>query len=97
MLSTPRAGSRFDEKLLELSSQIDAFEQYSHAHDLQVAGIADSIAAKLHISYNYRFVLKKAALLHDINEITMNHEYISVTRELSDVERIDLHPQTVIS
>ena len=96
MLSTPRAGSRFDEKLLELSSQIDVFEQYSHAHGLQVAGIADSIAARLHISENDRFVLQQAALLHDLGEMAMNREYISAARELSDGERFDLHRHTVI-
>jgi len=46
MVSPAKTGSQFDEKLLELSSQIDAFERYSHAHGLRVAEIADSIAGK---------------------------------------------------
>ena len=41
MQSTVAAESKFDEKLLELSSRIDAFEGYAHAHGLRIAEIAD--------------------------------------------------------
>ena len=92
----PRSGTQFDEKLLELSSQIDAFERYSHAHGLRVAEIADSIAVKFNISEHDRFVLQQAALLHDLGEMVMNRDYISASRELSDGERHDMQRHTII-
>jgi putative nucleotidyltransferase with HDIG domain len=93
---TPRAGSQFDEKLLELSSQMDAFEKYSHAHGLRVAEIADAIALRFHIVDQDRFILQQAALLHDIGEMAMNRDYISVARPLTDAERFDMQRHTVI-
>lgn len=92
----PRSATQFDEKLLELSSQMDAFERYSHAHGLRVAEIADSIAVKFHISDHDRFVLQQAALLHDLGEMVMNRDYISAPRELSDGERHDMQRHTII-
>ena len=91
-----RAGSQFDEKLLELSSQMDEFERYSHAHGLRVAELADAIAAKFHLAEHDRFVLQQAALLHDLGEMAMNRDYISATRELSDGERHDMQRHTII-
>jgi len=93
---SPRLGSQFDEKLLELSSQMDAFEHYSHAHGLRVAEIADSIAAKFNLSEQDRFVLHQAALLHDIGEMAMKRDYISAARELTEAERHDVQRHTVI-
>lgn len=91
-----RTSSQFDEKLLELSSQIDTFERYSHAHGLRVAEIADSIAAKLNFSEHDRFVLQQASLVHDIGEMVMNRDYISAGRALSDGERHDMERHTII-
>jgi len=96
MVSPAKTGSQFDEKLLELSSQIDAFERYSHAHGLRVAEIADSIAAKFRLGAHDRFVLQQAALLHDIGEMVMNRDYIAANRRLTDAERYDLHRHAVI-
>src|SRR5687767_15230687 len=95
---TPSAktSSQFDEKLLELSSQMDAFERYSHAHGLRVAEIADSIAARFHIAEHDRFILQQAALLHDVGEMAMNRDYISAQRTLTDAERHDMQRHTVI-
>lgn len=95
-MASPRPGSQFDDKLLELSSQIDAFERYSHAHGLRVAEIADSIAARFNMSDHDRFVLQQAALLHDIGEMVMNRDYISAARQLSDGERHDMQRHTII-
>ena len=92
----PNPASRFDEKLLELSSQIDTFECYSHAHGLRVAEIADSIAVKFNISEYDRFVLQQAALLHDLGELVMNRDYIAVSRPLTDGERYDMQRHTII-
>jgi putative nucleotidyltransferase with HDIG domain len=93
---SPRTVSQFDEKLLELSSQMDAFEHYSHAHGLRVAEIAESIAAKFNLSEHDRFVLQQAALLHDIGEMEMKRDYISAARELTEAERHDMQRHTVI-
>jgi HD-GYP domain-containing protein (c-di-GMP phosphodiesterase class II) len=91
-----RPGTQFDEKLLELSSQMDEFERYSHAHGLRVAELADSIAAGFHIAEHDRFVLQQAALLHDIGEMAMKRDYISAARELTDAEYHDMQRHTVI-
>ena len=92
----PKSPSQFDEKLLELSSQIDAFERYSHAHGLRVAEIANSIAVRFDISEHDRFILQQAALLHDVGEMVMNRDYISAARKLSDGERHDMQRHTII-
>ena len=91
-----RTGTQFDEKLLELSSQIDDFERYSHAHGLRVAETADAIAVTFHIAEHDRFVLQQAALLHDIGEMAMNRDYISADRDLTDAERHDMQRHTII-
>ena len=91
-----RTGTQFDEKLLELSSQMDEFERYSHAHGLRVAETADAIAAKFYLGDRDRLVLQQAALLHDIGEMAMNRDYIWAPRELTDAERHDMQRHTII-
>ena len=91
-----RSVTQFDEKLLELSSQMDEFERYSHAHGLKVAETADAIAVQFHIAERDRLVLQQAALLHDIGEMAMNRDYISAARELTDAERHDMQRHTII-
>ena len=91
-----RVGTQFDEKLLELSSQIDGFEGYSHAHGLRVAEIAENIAAKFHMAEHDRFVLQQAALLHDIGEMAMARDYIAAARRLTEAEHHDMQRHTVI-
>ncbi len=88
--------SQFDEKLLELSSRIDAFEGYGHAHGLRIAEIADSIGKHFGMAAHDRFFMQQAALIHDIGEMAMNREYIQENRNLSDAERLDLHRHPVI-
>jgi HD-GYP domain-containing protein (c-di-GMP phosphodiesterase class II) len=96
MQSPAREQSVIDDKLLELSSQIDAFEGYSHAHGLRVAEIADAIGSRFNLSNHDRFVMQQAALLHDIGEKTMNRGYIHESRVLRTVERLDLQRHPVI-
>ncbi|HKX84908.1 MAG TPA: HD domain-containing phosphohydrolase [Pyrinomonadaceae bacterium] len=96
MQSIAAAGSRFDEKLLELSSEIDAFEGYSHAHGLRIATIADAIGRAFNISAHDRSFLQQAALVHDIGEMIMDRVYITDIRTLTDDERMDLHRHPVI-
>ena len=96
MQSIAAAGSRFDEKLLELSSQIDAFEGYAHAHGLRIAIIADAIGGVFNISAHDRSFMQQAALVHDIGEMTMDRSYIKNLRTLTDEELLDLHRHPVI-
>jgi len=96
MSSATSPGSKFDEKLLELSSRVDAFELYDHAHGLRVAEIADGIAVKFGMAEHDRFVLQQAAFLHDLGEMAMNRDYIAAARPLTDAERFDLHRHPVI-
>jgi len=96
MSPTASTGSKFDEKLLELSSQIDAFERYDHAHGLRVAEIADAIAETFGLAAHDRSILQQAAFLHDLGEMAMNRDYIALERPLTDAERFDLHRHPVI-
>ncbi len=96
MQSTGQAQENFDEKLLELSSRIDEFEGYSHAHGLRIADIADSIAKIFKMAAHDRFFMQQAALLHDIGEMTMNREYVREPRRLTDSERLDMQRHPVI-
>ncbi len=88
--------SNFDEKLLELSSEMDAFEGYTHAHGLRIAAIADTIGKSFNLAAHDRFFMQQAALIHDIGELVMNREYIRENRELSSTERFDLYRHPVI-
>lgn len=96
MQSIVAAGSTFDEKLLELSSEIDAFEGYGHAHGLRIATIADAIGKTFNISAHDRFFMQQAALVHDIGEMVMDRVYIKDVRSLTDEEQMDLHRHPVI-
>ncbi len=96
MQGIPARDSNFDEKLLALSSQIDRFEGYSHAHGLQVAVIADAIGKHFNMSAHDRFFMQQAALIHDIGEMAMNRGYINESRVLRLDERLDMQRHTVI-
>ena len=91
-----QAKAVFEEKLLDLSTQIDQFEGYLHAHGLRIAEIADGIASKFGIAFEDRFTLQQAALIHDIGEMAMNRAYIRENRMLNDVERLDMQRHPVI-
>ncbi len=82
-----QAKAVFEEKLLDLSTRIDQFEGYLHAHGLRIAEIADGIASTLGIPFEDRFTLQQAALIHDIGEMAMNRGYIRENRILTDVEQ----------
>jgi HD-GYP domain-containing protein (c-di-GMP phosphodiesterase class II) len=88
--------SNFDEKLLELSSQMDEFEGYTHAHGLRIAAIADAIGKSFNLATHDRFFMQQAALLHDIGELVMNRDYIKLNRELTTAERLDMQRHPVI-
>ena len=96
MQSTPAVESRFDEKLLELSSEMDEFEGYTHAHGLRIATIADAIGQHFNLAAHDRFFMQQAALIHDIGEVVMNRDYIKENRGLAPDELLDLQRHPVI-
>lgn len=85
-----------DEKLLRLSAQMDRFEGYDGDHGVRISSISDSLAAGFNLASRERSLLRQAALLHDIGEMSMNREYIRSTRVLALNERIDLQRHPVI-
>lgn len=88
--------TNFDEKLLEISSQMDEFEGYTHAHGLRIAAIADAIGKSFNLAANDRFFMQQAALVHDIGEMVMNREYLKQSRVLTGAERLDMQRHPVI-
>lgn len=88
--------TNFDEKLLEISSQMDEFEGYTHAHGLRIAAIADAIGKSFNLAANDRFFMQQAALVHDIGEMAMNREYLKQSRALTGAERLDMQRHPVI-
>jgi HD-GYP domain-containing protein (c-di-GMP phosphodiesterase class II) len=87
---------RLDEKLAQLSVQMDQFEGYSRPHGARIASIAGAIASHFNLAADDRSFLNQAAYLHDIGELLMGREYISAFRSLSPDERLDLHRHPVI-
>lgn len=96
MQSIGAAESRFDEKLLEISAEMDAFEGYAHAHGLRIANIANAIGKHFNLAAHDRFFMQQAALIHDIGEVVMNRDYIRASRTLTQEETLDLHRHPVI-
>jgi HD-GYP domain-containing protein (c-di-GMP phosphodiesterase class II) len=96
MEPTPAKESDLDEKLLELSSEMDAFEGYTYAHGLRIAAIADAIGKEFNLAAHDRFFMQQAALVHDIGEMVMNRDYIKENRILTATERLDLQRHPVI-
>jgi HD-GYP domain-containing protein (c-di-GMP phosphodiesterase class II) len=96
MQNPAAAASRFDEKLLDLSTNIDQFEGYTYAHALSIALIADAVAKQFNLAPHDRFFMQQAALVHDIGEMVMGRDYIKAHRRLTDDERIDLQRHPVI-
>ena len=88
--------SDLDEKLLELSSEMDAFEGYTYAHGLRIAAIADAIGKEFNLTAHDRFFMQQAALVHDIGEMVMDRDYIKENRILTATERMDLQRHPVI-
>ncbi len=93
---SPAVESRFDEKLLEISSHMDEFEGYGHPHGLRIANIADAIAKHFNLAAHDRFFMQQAALVHDIGEVVMNREYIKESRVLTPDEVLDMQRHPVI-
>ena len=86
----------FEEKLLEISTEMDEFEGYMHAHGLRIAAIADAVGKSFNLAAHDRFFMQQAALVHDIGEVVMNRDYIKENRYLTEAERIDMQRHPVI-
>lgn len=85
-----------EEKLLRISAQMDDFERYPAGHAARVASISDALGASFNLASRDRFLLKQAALVHDLGEMSMNREYIHSPRDLSVSELLDLQRHPVI-
>lgn len=85
-----------NEKLVELAASMDEFEGYAAGQASRVAWIADVLGEKLGLARRDRELLEQAALLHDIGEMKMCRDYISASRELNALERLDLERHPVI-
>lgn len=96
MIGATAEKEEFDDKLLQISSDMDAFEGYPQSHARRISSLADSIASAFNIANHDRFFLQQAALVHDIGEVEMAREYISLSRVLTTDERIDLQRHPVI-
>jgi len=96
MQSALMSESRPSEKLIELSTKMDEFEGYPRPHGARIAAIAEKVAAQFNLASDDRSFLKQAAYLHDIGEMLMGRDYISLFRTLSSEERLDVHRHPVI-
>lgn len=96
MQGQQQAQTNFDEKLLELGAEIDAFEGYGHAHGLRIAEIAEKLGHHFNMAAHDRFFMQQAALVHDIGELAMDRDYIKERRALTEEERLDLQRHPVI-
>jgi len=88
--------TNFDEKLLEISAEMDEFEGYGHPHGLRIATIADAIGKQFNLAAHDRFFMQQAALVHDIGEVVMSRDYIKESRGLTPDEYLDLQRHPVI-
>lgn len=84
------------EPFLELGAATDKFEHYANPHAIRITRIGDAIAKRLNMAAQDRRSLRRAALLHDLGEITMERSYISRAGVLTDEERVDLARHPVI-
>lgn len=85
-----------DAGLLAAARAMDEFEGYSRPHGERVAEIAEAIGKKFNLAAHDRFIMRQAALVHDIGEAAMKRDYIHENRSLSTAEMLDMHRHPVI-
>src|SRR5690349_17751381 len=95
-MNSTAAETHFEEKLVTLSKEMDAFEGYTRPHGVRVAAIADTLGRSFNLASHDRLLLQQAGLIHDIGEVVMNREYFKGNRILGAEEKIDLHRHPVI-
>jgi HD-GYP domain-containing protein (c-di-GMP phosphodiesterase class II) len=84
------------EAFVRLASAADEFEGYGHPHAVRIARLADEVAKLFHVGFQDRFLLRIAALAHDLGEVTMERDYIKRAGPLNEDERLDLARHPVI-
>ena len=87
---------RFDEKLISIAADADAFEGYSAGHSVRIAEMVDLLGLAFNFEPHDRLLLQQAALVRNIGEMQMNRDYIRSGRVLSSEERLDLQRHPVI-
>ena len=85
-----------NDKLLNISAQMDAFEGYSSPHVRRIASVSDALAEHFNLASRDRFFLQQAGLLHEVGELAMNREYIGSSRALTSNERLDMQRHPVL-
>jgi HD-GYP domain-containing protein (c-di-GMP phosphodiesterase class II) len=87
---------QIEDKLVQLSVQMDEFEGYSRPHGARIAEICERIADHFDLAADDRSFLRQAAYLHDIGELAMGRDYIGSSNTLSIEERLDMQRHPVI-
>jgi len=95
-MNSTAAEQHFDEKLVNLSNQMDAYEGYTRPHGVRVAAIADTLGRSFNLASHDRRLLQQAGLIHDIGELVMNREYFKGKHVLGAEEKLDLQRHPVI-
>lgn len=95
-MNSTAAEQHFDEKLVNLSNQMDAYEGYTRPHGVRVAAIADTLGRSFNLASHDRRLLQQAGLIHDIGEVVMNREYFKGNHVLGVEEKLDLQRHPVI-
>jgi len=95
-MNSTAAEQHFDEKLVNLSNQMDAFEGYTSPHGVRVAAIADTLGRSFNLASHDRRLLQQAGLIHDIGEVVMDREYFKGNHVLGAEEKLDLQRHPVI-
>lgn len=78
--------SEYAPTIYALTAAIDAKDRYTFQHSKNVAYYAENMGNALHLSEEYREILKEAALLHDIGKIGVSEQILNKKGSLLDSE-----------
>lgn len=78
--------SEYAPTIYALTAAIDAKDHYTFQHSKNVAYYAESLAAAMNMSEEFREILKEAALLHDIGKIGVSEQILNKKGPLTDAE-----------
>ena len=78
--------SEYAPTIYALTAAIDAKDHYTFQHSKNVAYYAESLAAAMDMSEEFREILKEAALLHDIGKIGVSEQILNKKGPLTDAE-----------
>ncbi len=84
------------ETVQSLAAALDAKDSYTHGHSRRVTSLALALGRELGITENELYILKHAALLHDIGKIGISESILQKPSRLTDDEFdcIKNHPST---